>query len=63
MNPANLSWDIERGSTSIKILYKNEEVMSLYIGEAMEIAGRESIMKIIEEINRTPWIRNWHEKK
>jgi hypothetical protein len=57
------SWDIERGSSTITISKDGERVISLYIGEAMEIAGREPIMKIINEIERTPWIRNWHEVK
>jgi hypothetical protein len=54
------SWNIEGGSPFIQIMYNGEEVMNIFIGEAIEIAGREVVMKHIQEIERTPWIRNWH---
>lgn len=33
---------------------------TIFLGEAMESAGRESVMRHIDEIERSPWIRSWH---
>lgn len=33
---------------------------SIFLGEAIESAGRESVMQHIAEIERSPWIRAWH---
>lgn len=63
MERNRLSWSIKQGSTNLKILYEGKEIMSLYLGEAIETAGREVVTKIIEEIERTPWIKAWHEKE
>lgn len=34
--------------------------IKIFLGEAMEEAGREAVMKYIAEIERSPWVRNWH---
>lgn len=33
---------------------------SIFLGEAIESAGREAVMNHIAEIDRSPWIRSWH---
>ena len=33
---------------------------TIFLGEAIESAGREAVMQHIEEIDRSPWIRSWH---
>jgi len=60
MDTLTYSWDIKKGSTSIEIFCGGRKVMSIYLGEAIEIAGREAVEKIIKEIDDSPWIRNWH---
>jgi len=60
MNRDLLSWDIDPGTLDLKIKYKGRVAMSLFLGEAMEIAGREAVMKHIAEINRSTWIKRWH---
>jgi len=37
-----------------------EPRMRIYLGEAIESAGRIPVMAHIEEIERTPWIYRWH---
>lgn len=32
----------------------------IFLGEAIESAGREAVMRHIAEIERSPWIRAWH---
>jgi len=33
---------------------------NIFLGEAIESAGREAVMRHIAEIERSPWIRSWH---
>ena len=34
-------------------------VARIFLGEAIESAGREAVMNHIAEIDRSPWIRSW----
>jgi hypothetical protein len=34
--------------------------MRIYLGEAIESAGRIPVMEHIREIERSPWIYRWH---
>ena len=38
----------------------HEPMASIFLGEAIESAGREAVMNHIAEIDRSPWIRSWH---
>jgi hypothetical protein len=60
MNKDLLSWDIEPGTLSLKISYNGRVAFSLFLGEAMEAAGREAVMEHIKEIERSTWIKGWH---
>jgi hypothetical protein len=37
-------------------------LFTLFLGEAMEYAGRERVMKHVAECDKTPWLRKWHSK-
>ena len=39
---------------------KCDPVANIFLGEAIESAGREAVMRHIAEIERSPWIRSWH---
>jgi hypothetical protein len=55
------SWDLDKKDPMVIVIFCNgKRVMSLFLGEAMESAGREEIMKHVAEIENSPWIRTWH---
>jgi hypothetical protein len=63
-----LVWNIDKEDPMlIKIWNSNEDhdlnlppSATIFLGEAMESAGREAVMQHIAEIDRSPWIRAWH---
>lgn len=56
------SWDLdEEDPMVINVFHHGRKVMSLFMGEAMESAGRVAVMNHVAAIESTPWIRGWHE--
>lgn len=61
-------WDIDKEDPMhIRIWNSREDydlklppAASIFLGEAMESAGREAVMNHVAEIDRSPWIRSWH---
>ena len=61
-------WDIDADDPMhIKIWNSREDYdlklppsASIFLGEAIESAGRDAVMNHIAEIDRSPWIRPWH---
>lgn len=60
-------WQLDKEDPMILCVYKNSAdyelnipMMRIFLGEAIESAGRDAVMKHIQEIERTPWIRPWH---
>lgn len=61
-------WNIDSDDPMrIKIWASREEYVagldpttSIFVGEVLESAGREAVMKHIAEIERSTWIRSWH---
>lgn len=41
----------------------DKPVMTLFIGEAMENAGRRPVMKHVKECDNSPWLPNWNPAK
>lgn len=41
----------------------DDPVMTLFIGEAMENAGRKHVMKHVAECDKSPWLPNWNPAK
>lgn len=63
MNVARFCWELDdKDPMKVIIFMNNIEVMSIYLGEAIEAAGREAITKCIKEIESSPWIRQWHKQ-
>jgi hypothetical protein len=47
----------------ILIYHHGHQVMSIFLGEAMEVAGRELVMKHVAECDRTPWLTKWRAQR
>lgn len=57
------SWDLDKDDPMIiNVFHNGNKVLCLFIGEAMESAGREAIMKHVHECDATPWLKNWWKK-
>lgn len=57
----NYGWDIDEKDPMIIVIKKDGvKIFSIFIGEAMESAGRRAIMKHVKECDRSPWIHKWH---
>ena len=57
----NYSWDLSKTDPMIIEIRKDGiKLFSIFIGEAMESAGRHAIMKHIKECDSSPWLKTWH---
>lgn len=54
-----MNWEIE--GMTILIKDKGELVMKISLGEAIESTHRYLVESHIKEIERSPWIKNWHD--
>lgn len=55
----NLSWSVEPGTMHIKIKDSGVEVMRIFIGEAIELAGRKNVMEHVDACDHSPWLKDW----
>lgn len=56
------TWDLDKTDPMIVVVsYNGKQVLRLFLGEAMESAGRTRIMRHIKECDKTPWLRKWHD--
>lgn len=54
------SWDLDPDDSMVIVVrHFGDPILRIFIGEAMEYAGRPNIMKHVAECNRSPWITNW----
>ena len=54
------SWDVDKNDPMIiTVMHRGERVLRIFIGEAMEYAGRRNVMKHVAECDRSPWITTW----
>lgn len=58
MTREGMSWAMD--GMSIIVKDHGIEVMRLFLGEAMESAGRELVEQHIKVIERTTYLRKWH---
>ena len=55
------TWDLDpEDCMNIVIKKGGVRLFSIFLGEAMESAGRRAIMKHVKECDRTPWLKKWH---
>lgn len=61
MTEAGYSWDIRKDDPMmIDITLHDELLFSIFVGEAMEIIGRDLIMQHVKACEDTPWLKHWH---
>ena len=57
----NYSWDMDDKDPMIIVIKKDGvRIFSIFVGEAMESAGRRAVMKHVKECDNSPWIHKWH---
>jgi hypothetical protein len=44
----------------VEILHHGAVMFRFFIGEAMEGAGRERVMRHVRECDHSPWLKEWH---
>ena len=55
------SWDMDEKNPMIIVIKKDGvKLFSIFLGEAMESAGRRAVMKHVKECDNSPWIHKWH---
>lgn len=54
------TWTLDEKDPMLIVIKKNgERLFSIFVGEAMESAGRHAIMKHVRECNNSPWLKKW----
>lgn len=38
-----------------------ERIFGFFLGEAMELAGKDLVMAHVRACDNSPWVKNWHE--
>ena len=57
------SWDLDPTDPMIILFKHNGNVVQrVFLGEAMECAGKTAVMKHVNVCNNTPWITSWHDE-
>jgi hypothetical protein len=55
------TWDLDPEDCMKIVIKKNGvRLFSIFLGEAMESAGRRAIMKHVRVCDNTPWLKKWH---
>ena len=60
----DLTWDLSNDNPMIlevKVRSTKQTIMRIFLGEAMESAGREAVMAHVAECDRSQWITSWHQ--
>lgn len=56
------SWTLDDSDPMIIVIkHYGSTVMRIFLGEAMESAGRARVMSHVRECDRTPWLKQWRE--
>jgi len=57
----NYTWDLDPKDPMLIVIKKNGvRLFSIFMGEAMESAGRRAVMKHVRVCDETPWLKKWH---
>jgi len=57
------SWEIwEEDRSYIQIKKHNQVLFKIFVGEVIDFVGRDVIETHIAEIEKSPWIKAWHNK-
>ena len=64
IDPRDLAWGLSDDNPmilEIKVRNTGQVLMRIFLGEAMEAAGREAVMAHVAECDQSPWITSWHQ--
>ena len=57
------SWDLDQNDPMIILFKHNDKVVQrVFLGEAMEMAGKTAVMKHVNACNNTPWLITWNDE-
>lgn len=57
----NYTWDLDQTDPMLIVIKKDgQRLFSIFLGEAMEVAGRRAVMKHVKECDNSPWLKRWH---
>jgi hypothetical protein len=63
MSKHNYGWGMSEQKMCIDIKDGDKILFSIFIGEAMENAGRNNVMKHVRECDNSPWLKDWQDEK
>jgi hypothetical protein len=56
------SWTLDDSDPMIIVIKQHgSTIMRIFLGEAMESAGRARVMSHVRECDRSPWLKQWRE--
>jgi len=56
----NYTWDLSKADPMlIEIKKDGVRLFSIFLGEAMESAGRRAVMKHVRECDKSYWLKKW----
>jgi hypothetical protein len=56
------TWNLSKTDPMIiEIFHNGNKIMGIFLGEAMESAGRTQVMRHVKECDNTPWLMRWHD--
>lgn len=59
----NYGWEMDKNKPmSIVIKKDGKRLFSIFLGEAMESAGRHEVLKHVKECDNSPWLHRWHKE-
>lgn len=62
MHDDGYSWDLDSKDPMIMVIkYHGSTIMRIFLGEAIESAGRARVMAHVRECDRSPWLHKWRE--
>lgn len=63
-HPYEYAWNLHPDDKMCIVVYRwSQPVMMIGLHEAIESSSRTQVLKHIEECDRTPWLKSWHEER
>ena len=63
-HPYEWAWNMHpKDRMSMVIYHWGQPVMSIFLGEAMESAGRNNVLKHVVECDNSYWLKQWQQEK
>lgn len=62
-DPRDWGWQMDKSEHSIVVTHYGKVVMKISMYEAIETAGRDFVMKHVQECDNSGWLTEWQEAK